>query len=129
MPLDSIGFSFYPQTPVIAPVAKPTPQSAIVLTDMLEFLDDGRGWTKSRLHDGDAAHCMIGALHLSRKKNGGIVGYLAAKHYLRSAIHERTHLLPTTHWFIEPFNDDRNTTWPDVRQVIERAREIAIEHG
>lgn len=102
----------------------PVPGAAILLTETLVLLDDGRRWIK---HHGRKDHrfCMIGALqHAYCNSHCRRRDYRRAKRYLRAAVQENTYI---DRAWIMGFNDSPHTRWRHVQTALERATELAIE--
>ena len=73
-------------------------------------------WCKGKLRDSSGRHCLVGAMQA-----------VEARHALEPILLRATREAGGKHyWRLEFFNDDPRTTYADVRQVLQQAREGII---
>ena len=93
---------------------------AVQLLDlMLEFFADDSHWARGCYDDGNGGHCLVGALHLSRKHR---LPTAPAAALLQDAMPRPG--LPLVH-----FNDSRCDSVAELRSVILKARRLAHDHA
>jgi hypothetical protein len=83
------------------------------IDEVIDLLNDGKGWCKLQLHSGDGRHCIVGALRT-----------VGAEADLHGSILEAIRQVTGRRYArIEHFNDHPLTRFPLVLRVLKRARE------
>jgi hypothetical protein len=81
--------------------------------EVIDLLNDGKGWCKQQLHVGDQRHCIVGALRR-----------VGAEADLQGPILEAIRQVTGRRYArIEHFNDHPLTRFPLVLRVLKQARE------
>jgi hypothetical protein len=83
------------------------------IDEVINLLDDGKGWCKQQLHAGDGRHCIVGALRT-----------VGAEAELREPVLDAIRQVTGRRCGrIELFNDHPLTRFPLVLRVLKQARE------
>ena len=83
------------------------------IDEVIDLLNDGKGWCKQQLHIGNRRHCIVGALRT-----------VGAEADLRGPILEAIRQVTGRRYArIEFFNDHPLTRFPLVLKVLKQARE------
>ena len=83
------------------------------IDEVIDLLNDGKGWCKQQLHVGNERHCIVGALRT-----------VGAEADLRGPILEAIKQVTGRRYArIELFNDHPLTRFPLVLKVLKQARE------
>jgi hypothetical protein len=83
------------------------------IDEVIDLLNDGKGWCKQRLHSGDVRHCIVGALRT-------VGGEADLQGPILDAI---TQVTGRRYARIELFNDHPLTRFPLVLRVLKQARQ------
>ena len=83
------------------------------IDEVIDLLNDGKGWCKLQLRSGDGRHCIVGALRTVRAEADLQGPILEAIRQVTGRRYAR----------IEHFNDHPLTRFPLVLRVLQQARE------